>query len=59
MPAGSDVKCDAWLDAKGADYVVTDADKLTLSWAQACYMGAVNLTAFGAAAVAAIATLAF
>ena len=30
---GSDAKCEAWMEAKGEGYVVTEADMLTLSWA--------------------------
>ena len=55
--------CKKWTDAKatdGKEYVATAADKETDEWIEACYKaGALNLTAFGAAAVAAIAALAF
>ena len=54
--------CDAWRTAnsKAADYVATDTDKTNVTWIEACYKaGALNLTVLGAAAVAAIAALAF
>ena len=61
---GTQAKCDAWLAEKvkaNADYVVTDADKKKLDWAEACngLDGATSLTAFSAAVIAAIAALAF
>ena len=54
--------CDKWKtdNSKAADYVATAADKIDANWVEACYKaGALNLTVLGAAAVAAIAALAF
>ena len=65
MPAvGTQAACDTWAADKlaaDANWVISDADKLTFEWATACagLDGASALTALGAAVVAAVAALAF
>ena|ERR1719203_131638 len=54
--------CDTYTKAAkllNSDYKVDATEKKNVLWISACYGGAVNLTVLGAAAVAAIAALAF
>ena len=54
--------CKKWTDAeiaKKADFVVTDDVKKTEGWINACYKAGAASLAYGAAAIAAIATLSF